>query len=179
MIKYPEKTKRPKIIPRWPITIVTDQGRIDGELRSVTDAGMFIHCNKPLHHGKIYCMVIKPTPEQSVEVKGKLLLSKPIGTGNDGSLLGMALSFVKLSEGDHQALSSLILYMEVNTMESVQRVKLKLHIETDKRTLEKEFSNLFDLRTFMENFFSLPDVAERRSGNFFLRYTGRERRIRA
>lgn len=179
MIKYPEKTKRPKIIPRWPITIVTDRGGIDGELRSVTDSGMFIHCDKPLRHGKIYRMVIKPAPEQSVEVKGKLLLSRPIVTDNDGSLLNMALSFVKLPEGDHQALKSVISYMEVNTMESVQRVKLKLHIETDKRTLEKEFSNLFDLRAFMENFFSLPDVAERRSSNFFLRYTGRERRIRA
>ena len=179
MIKNPDKTKRSKTIPRWPITIVTDRGGIDGELRTVTDAGMFIQCDKPLRHGKIYPIVIQPTPEKSVEIKGKLLLSKPIVTGYDGSLSSMSLAFVKLSEGDHQALKNLISYMEVNTVESVQRVKLKLHIDTDKRTLEKEFSNLFDLRTFMENFFSLPDVAERRSGSFFLRYTGRERRIRA
>jgi len=177
MAKYPEKTKRLKIIPRWPITIVTDQGGIYGELKTVTDAGVFIQCDKPLRHGGTYRMVIRPTPEQSVEVKGKLLLSEPNVTGYNSSLLRSALSFVKISKGDLQVLKSLISDMEVGRMETVQKVKMKLHVETDKRTLEKEFSNLSDLRRFMEDFFSLADVAERRSGNILLHYTGRERRM--
>ena len=177
MEKTREKTKRPKIIPRWPSTIVTNQGGLDGELRKVTDTGVFIQCEKPLRHGGTYCMVIRPTPEKSVEVRGKLLLSEPNAASSNGSLLSLALSFVKISEGDRQVLKSLISDTEVDAMEKVQKVKMKLQIETDKRTLEKEFSNVFDLKRFMENFFSLADVAERRSANSFFRYTGRERRM--
>jgi hypothetical protein len=62
-------------------------------------------------------------------------------------------------------------------METVEKVKMKLHIETDRRTVEKEFSNLLDLRIFMNSFFSLPNVADRRTAQSMLRYSGRERRM--
>lgn len=177
MFKYPEKAKHPKIKPKWPITIATDQGGIDGELRIVSDAGIFIHCDRQLRHNETYRIVIRPTPELSVEVKGKLILSNPGSTDCNSNLFGMVLSFVKISEGDRQVLNSLISHMEVDTVETVQKVKMKLHIETDQKTVEKEFSNLSDLRIFMDSFFSLPEVAERRTGKSILRYTGRERRM--
>jgi hypothetical protein len=44
--------------------------------------------------------------------------------------------------------------------ESVTGVKMRLTIETDRRTVEKEFSNLHDLKWFMDSFFS--SIAERR-----------------
>ena len=169
---------RPRIKTRWPITITTDQGGIDGELRTVTNAGIFIHCDKPLNNNETYRMVIRPSPELSVEIKGKLILSDPGNTNSNSNLSSMALSFVKVSEGDHRRLKNLISGMEVDRMEVVKNVKMKLLIETDRRTLEKEFSNLFDLRVFMNNFFCLPDVTDRRAGQSLLRYTGRERRIR-
>jgi hypothetical protein len=40
------------------------------------------------------------------------------------------------------------------SMEQVQEVKLKLQIQTDKRFVEKEFGDLFDLKIFMDGFFS-------------------------
>jgi hypothetical protein len=169
---------RPRTKTRWPITITTDQGGIDGELRTVTNAGIFIHCDKPLNNNETYRMVIRPSPELSVEIKGKLILSDPGNTNSNSNLSSMALSFVKVSEGDHRRLKNLISGMEVDRMEAVKNVKMKLLIETDRRTLEKEFSNLFDLRMFMNNFFCLPDVTDRRAGQSLLRYTGRERRIR-
>ncbi len=169
---------RPRIKTRWPITITTDQGGIHGELRTVTNSGIFIHCDKPLNNNKTYRMVIRPSPELSIEIKGKLILSNPGNTNSNSNLSSMALSFVKVSEGDHQRLKKLISGMEVDRMEAVKNVKMKLLIETDRRTVEKEFSNLFDLRMFMNNFFSLADVADRRAGQSFLRYTGRDRRMR-
>ena len=61
-------------------------------------------------------------------------------------------------------------------METVQEVKIKLYIRTDKRTVEKELGNLDELRWFMNDFFS--SVAERRSSKKLLRYVGPERRMR-
>jgi hypothetical protein len=169
--------KHPTIKTRWPITINTEQGGIDGELRTVTHAGIFIHCDKPLSHNETYRMVIRPTPELSVEVQGKLILSNP-GRTKATNLSNMALSFVKISEADHRRLKSLISDMEVDRMETVKKITMKLRIETDQRSVEKEFSNLFDLKMFMNSFFSLPDVADRRTGQSLLRYSGRERRMR-
>jgi len=62
-------------------------------------------------------------------------------------------------------------------MEVVKEIKMKLEIETDKRTLVKEFSNLHDLRMFMQDFFALPEVEDRRTGMSMLRYPGPERRM--
>jgi len=60
-------------------------------------------------------------------------------------------------------------------METVQEVKVRVYIRTDKRPVEKEFEKLYELRWFMNNFFST--VAERRSSKSLLRYTGPERRM--
>jgi hypothetical protein len=62
-------------------------------------------------------------------------------------------------------------------MESVQDVKMKLCIQTDKRTVEEEFQSLFDMKVFMDRFFS--QVAERRSGRTQSGYKGPERRMRS
>lgn len=60
-------------------------------------------------------------------------------------------------------------------MEVVKDIKIVLHLETNKRKLEKDFENLFDLRFFMDNFFS--NFAERRSVKTALRYAGPDRRF--
>ena len=60
-------------------------------------------------------------------------------------------------------------------MEVVKDVTIKLRIETDSRTIEKDFGNLLELRWFMNEFFS--SVAERRSSKQLLKYVGPERRM--
>ena len=62
-------------------------------------------------------------------------------------------------------------------MEVVKDIKMKVRIVTDKRTVEKEFSNLYDAKVFMENFFSSLDVPDRRSESSSFGYGGRERRM--
>ena len=62
-------------------------------------------------------------------------------------------------------------------METVQDVKMKLYIQTDKRTVEQEYGSLLDMRVFMDQFFC--EVAERRSEKEQSSYRGRERRMRS
>ncbi|MBW2028930.1 MAG: hypothetical protein JRH06_05560 [Deltaproteobacteria bacterium] len=62
-------------------------------------------------------------------------------------------------------------------MEVVKDVKMTVQIRTDKRQLEKDFDNLFDLKVFMDNFFS--NFADRRSVKPAFRYVGPERRMKA
>jgi hypothetical protein len=60
--------------------------------------------------------------------------------------------------------------------ESVNAMKMRLTIETDRRVVEKEFSNLHDLKWFMDSFFS--SVADRRLRRASSGYAGPERRKR-
>ena len=60
-------------------------------------------------------------------------------------------------------------------METVREVTMRLQIKTNKRTVEKEFTNLYDLRIFMDGFFS--GVADRRSPKAKSKYAGPERRV--
>jgi hypothetical protein len=62
-------------------------------------------------------------------------------------------------------------------MEVVKKIRMMLEIETDKRTMEKEFSNLNDLRMFMRDLFALAAVLDRRTDFLWLRYKGPERRL--
>jgi len=61
-------------------------------------------------------------------------------------------------------------------METVREVKMKVLIETDRRTVEQEFGNLFDLKLFMDGFFST--IGDRRSSKPNSGYSGPERRMR-
>jgi hypothetical protein len=62
-------------------------------------------------------------------------------------------------------------------MEVVKETKMTLHIETDQRTVAKDFSNLHELRMFMQVFYSLPGVTDRRAGESIFPYSGPERRM--
>jgi hypothetical protein len=53
---------------------------------------------------------------------------------------------------------------------------MKVLIETDRRTVEQEFGNLFDLKLFMDGFFST--IGDRRSSKPNPGYSGPERRMR-
>jgi len=63
-------------------------------------------------------------------------------------------------------------------MEKVKEIKINLKMETNKRSVEKEFSNVFDLRTFMQNFFSSSNVADQRAEKATGGYARPEKRIR-
>lgn len=62
-------------------------------------------------------------------------------------------------------------------MEIVKEIRMMLEIETNKRNIVKEFSNLHDLKLFMQDFFALPEVEDRRTGMSMLRRARLERRM--
>ena len=62
-------------------------------------------------------------------------------------------------------------------MEQVQEVKLKLQIQTDKRFVEKEFGDLFDLKVFMDGFFS--ELGNSKTSRAKVKPKGTQKRIRS
>jgi hypothetical protein len=104
---FEEKRKLPRIEVRWPVTMITEKGSVEGEARNITVEGVFIHCMERLSLNETYRLLIKPSGEK-IEVMGKLLWSNLDSAADRDSLLGMGFCFVKVSEGDRELLREAI-----------------------------------------------------------------------
>jgi hypothetical protein len=166
-----------KVNATWPVTIFTKGGPIKAKSRAVTDKGLFVHCEKKLPQTEICKMVIKPAPALSVVVRGKFTYSNLSRTDSESTSSIRNLSFAKFSDEDRHILKDLRSLIKGKGMESVRKVSMKLRLETDKKSVVRDFDNLNDLRLFMRNFFSLPEIVDRRTEMSSLRYTGSERRM--
>lgn len=167
-----------KISAMWPIIVQAGKTLIEAESRVITSEGLLIKTEQQLPRNENLRIIIMPKPRVRVDVRGKLVFTNPSHRYSKSNFSTKGLSFVKVSKEDRYLLQKLIQRAEKTTIETVEKVKMKLHIKTSRRTVEKEFSNLFDLRMFMNSFFSLAEVADRRTAQSMLRYSGRERRMR-
>jgi hypothetical protein len=162
----------------WPIIVQAGKKLIEAESRIVTSEGLLIKTEQQLPRNEKLRIIIMPKPRVRVDVRGKLVFSNPNHTYSKTNFSTKGLSFVKVSEEDRYLLQKLIQREEKTKIETVEKVKMKIYIRTSRRTVTKEFSNLMDLRMFMNGFFSSPNVADRRTAYSMLSYSGRERRMR-
>lgn len=107
MSGFAEKRKLPRIEVRWPVTLITEKGSVEGEARNITVEGVFIHCLERLTVNETYRLLIKPAGEE-IEVMGKLLWSNLDGAADRDILPGMGFCFVKVGEGDREHLRQAI-----------------------------------------------------------------------
>jgi hypothetical protein len=104
---FVEKRKLPRIEVRWPVTMITEKGSVEGEARNITLEGVFIQCVERLSLNETYRLVIRPGVEK-IEVMGKLLWSNLESAADRGVLPGMGFCFVKVGEGDRELLREAI-----------------------------------------------------------------------
>ena len=99
-----EKRKVPRIEVRWPVTIITEKGSVDGEAGNISVEGafiMFAHSIENLSLSKTYRLLIN-TAEAKIVVMGKLVWSKL------DILPGKGFCFVEITEGDRALLRKAI-----------------------------------------------------------------------
>ena len=92
-----ERRGLPRIAASWPVTIITENGPVEGEARNITLEGVFIHCMERLNVNETYRLMIKP-PGEEIKVMGKLLWSNLEGATGRDSLQAMGFCFVKVNE---------------------------------------------------------------------------------
>jgi hypothetical protein len=101
---FVEKRKSPRTEVRWPVTIMTKTGAVEGEARNISAEGVFLlfdHSTGNLSPPKTYRLMMKPDGEE-IEVMGSLVWS---------SLdvhLGKGFCFVGFSERDQRRLRKAI-----------------------------------------------------------------------
>ena len=103
-----EKRRHPRIPVRWPVTIITDEGTIEGESRNITVEGIFIHCQEELHENEVHQMIIKIPEQESILVKGRVAWSNFDSMEEGNTYRGMGFSFIKISDDDRMVLADVI-----------------------------------------------------------------------
>jgi hypothetical protein len=114
---FVEKRKLPRIEVRWPVTLMTENGAVEGEARNITLEGVFIHCKERLNVNEAYRLLIKPAGEE-IEVMGRLIWSNLESAPDRDILPGMCFCFVKVNEEDRERLREAI--KKYTTRERIQ-----------------------------------------------------------
>jgi len=99
-----EKRKSPRTEVRWPVTILTKTGALEGEARNISVEGVFILFDRSagsLSPPKTYRLLMKPDGEE-IEVTGSLVWS------SFDVHLGKGFCFVGFSERDQRRLRKTI-----------------------------------------------------------------------
>jgi hypothetical protein len=103
-----ERRKHTRMSVRWPVSVITHDGMIEGETRNITGEGVFICCKERLRENRDYQLIVKLPKHQPIVVKGKLIWSNLEEVDENSLLGGMGFSFVKISEGDRKYLEKVI-----------------------------------------------------------------------
>lgn len=108
MKDHDEKREHPRIPVRWPITIISKKGSIEGESRNITVAGVFVHCLEKLEKNEEYQMIIKIPEKESLLLNGRVVWSNFENVDFNASYVGMGFCFIKISKEDRGVLGEMI-----------------------------------------------------------------------
>ena len=108
MVNQTERHKNQEEL-QWPITILAEQGAVEGITINVNDDGILIRCEEPLLMKTAYRMSISPPNDEAIEVIGKVISSEFYGMGEDSATFGMGICQVQVPDEDLQFLNELVL----------------------------------------------------------------------
>ena len=94
----------PRVKVKWPVTVNTEKGSMEGVTLDLGTDGAFVSCAKPLRLNEVFDMVIT-APDQTIEVKAEVIWSNIYGPNDDITPRGMGVRFLKISGKDRRAIA--------------------------------------------------------------------------
>ncbi len=95
-----ERREYPRAEAKWPVTLITPEGQIEGEIENFTPKGLFVSCAEVPPSEGIIRLVIKVPGRPTMNVAGKVIWSTIIDTTESGARLGVGIQFTEISESD-------------------------------------------------------------------------------
>ncbi len=90
----------PRIKIKWPVTVKTAAGSMDGVTLDLGPDGAFVLCANPLRLNEVFDLVIN-APDQPIEAKAEVIWSNIYGPDDDITPRGMGVRFIQIS-GEHR-----------------------------------------------------------------------------
>jgi hypothetical protein len=105
---FVERRKLPRMSVRWPITLHSPMGTVQGETKNITATGACIKCSSFLMVNDPYYMELG-TPQRPVAVRGIVIWSNLIINGSEVEVSHAGLSIMRIEEEDREWLNTAIL----------------------------------------------------------------------
>jgi Tfp pilus assembly protein PilZ len=103
-----DRRLQPRIEIRWPVTVLTTQTTIEGEIHNVSPSGAFISCKVvPPLQGSFF-VIIKPPERQTISIAGKAVWSTTLETDESNSRLGVGVQFTNITPGGRRFLNQFV-----------------------------------------------------------------------
>ena len=99
---------QPRAEIKWPVTLLSTQAKIEGEMRNVSPAGAFVSCREQPPADGNFFIIIKPPGLQTLSVAGKVIWSTILEPKEGDSSLGIGIQFTNMTPGDRKFLSNLV-----------------------------------------------------------------------
>ena len=99
---------QPRAEIKWPVTLLSTQAKIDGEIQNVSPAGAFISCREQPPADGNFFIIIKTPGLQTLSVAGKVIWSTILEPKEGDSSLGIGIQFTNMTPGDRKFLSNLV-----------------------------------------------------------------------
>ena len=104
-----ERRQFPRVEVTWPVTMLTAQGPIEGEVMNVSLGGAFIHCDEEPDANESFRMLIKvPDPRQFLRATARVARSNIYNPDDADELPGIGVRFVEISEDDRQYIGEVV-----------------------------------------------------------------------
>ena len=95
-----ERREYPRAKAKWPVTLITPEVQLEGEIENFTPKGLFVSCAEvPPLEGTIR-LVVRVPGRATMNVAGKVIWSTIIDAAESGTRLGVGIQFTEISEGD-------------------------------------------------------------------------------
>ena len=93
---------------KWPVTIIMNNGAVEGETTNISAKGVSISCDEPLILNEIYTLHIRPPDYDSIEVSGKVVWSDVYAIDGQNQTVGIGVCIVEISDKDHDYFKDII-----------------------------------------------------------------------
>jgi len=103
-----DNRKHPRIEVRWPITVLTHNGKVQGETSNIGVEGISICTDTPLPPNEAFFMSIRPPHHHAVKLAGKVVWSSLYGIDDQKKVFAIGICFVKIIDRDRKLLAGLV-----------------------------------------------------------------------
>jgi hypothetical protein len=93
----------------WPVTLLTSQGPIQGEVMNISLGGAFVYCNEQPDLNETFRMIIKiPHSRQFIRATARMARSNIYNPDDADELFGIGVRFVEISDDDRQYIREVV-----------------------------------------------------------------------
>ena len=108
MANEAENRRHPRVNSRWPLTVLSEHGRIEGETINISISGLLIQCDEPLHLNEFFRLAFGPPLIPPILVSGEVVWSDPERSSEIAENYSMGFSCVKISYVDRTLFRDLV-----------------------------------------------------------------------